>query len=92
MNNIIEGKVLGKTGRGRSQKPYLEDIEQCMQIGKDLRYEGTALVKGEWFRLHSIALLFVICCKGRDMKTYFLCFKFIQNVRWPYAKVLTLKL
>ena len=30
----IEGNVLGKRGRGRSQKPNFEDIEHPLQIGK----------------------------------------------------------
>ena len=31
MSNIIEGKVLGKRPRGRTNKPYFENIKHYMQ-------------------------------------------------------------
>ena len=34
IRNFIEDKVVGKRGRGRTKKPYLEKIKYVMPIGK----------------------------------------------------------
>ena len=48
MTNIIEGKVLDKRGRGRTNKSYLEDIKL-----RDMKI--AALERKMWLRLQVIA-------------------------------------
>ena len=40
--------------RGRSNKPYLEDIKDCMEIDKYCDMKGVALDRREWFCLQGI--------------------------------------
>ena len=54
VTNIIEVKVLCKRGRGRSNKPYLEDIRHFIQISKYSCMEGAVLDRKEWLRLQLI--------------------------------------
>ena len=46
-HNIVEGKVLGKRGRGMSNKFIL----RISKSGKFLDIKGTALVRKQWLRL-----------------------------------------
>ena len=48
LTNIIEVKVLGKRGRGRSKKLYFEDIKHCIQIGRYHNMKGAALDRKKW--------------------------------------------
>ena len=54
--NILEGKVLGKKGRGRPRKKYLEDIEKRMGCVNYSELKRTAGDRTEWLHRQGISL------------------------------------
>ena len=56
VTHIMEGKVLGKRGRGRQNNPYILDINYRMLIANYCDIKGAALDRKEWLPLQDITL------------------------------------